>query len=142
MRCMIRVLSKKSNLFLLTYISLLPIRLFHEKFKRNSTYSYFHASFHLFIYECIYECILLYLKASFSNLVCVIKIWRRIMKSFAGIFRIAQTLKFGRVILLSRRNLFEYSSAVRIFFTQTIWWEIGFIRKTLICGENTYENVL
>ena len=101
---MIRVLSKKSNLFLLTYISLLPIRLFHEKFKRNSTYSYFHASFHLFIYECIYECILLYLKASFSNLVCVIKIWRRIMKSFAGIFRTAQTLKFGRVILLSRRN--------------------------------------
>ena len=26
------------------------------------------------------------------------------MKSFAGIFRTAQTLKFGRVILLSRRN--------------------------------------
>ena len=101
---MIRVLSKKSNLFLLTYISLLPIPFFHEKFQRNSTYSYFHAYFHLFIYECIYECILLYLKASFSNLVCVIKIWRRIMKSFAGIFRTAQTLKFGRVILLSRRN--------------------------------------
>lgn len=100
---MIRVLSKKSNLFLLTYISLLPIPLFHEKFQRNSTYSYFHASFHLFIYECIYECILLYLKASFSNLVCIHKIWQ-IMKSFAGIFRTAQTLKFGRVILLSRRN--------------------------------------
>ena len=128
---MIRVLSKKSNLFLLTYILITPPNSIVSWKIPAKLYVIVLSCVFPFIYVCIYECILLYLKASFSNLVCVYKIWQ-IIKSFAGIFRTAQTLKFGRVILLSRRN----------FFTQTIWWEIGCIRKTLICGENTYENVL